>query len=153
MKHSKRLLHLTVIFCLITILTCVVQATTESISVESGKENTRTIDLAAGDRSSVTFTVTGPAPSTVHFFMVLPNGTTSDYGEVSRCDIDFSTGVQGKCELHFDNGNSSGAQLVTLNYDVEHYIFGIPQMLFLLLAIAVLLLFVVAGYIVMGKYG
>jgi hypothetical protein len=152
MKYSKRL-RLTVIFCLLTVLACVAHATTENINVESGKEITRTIDLAAGDRSSVTFTVTGPAPSTVHFFMVLPNGTTSDYGEVSRCTIDFSTDVQGECELHFGNGNSSGAELVTLNYDVEHYIFGIPQMFFLLIAVAVLLLFVVAGYVAMGKYG
>ena len=153
MKLSRRILILLVIFGLMTILASVAQAKTESISVEAEKEITRTVDLAAGDRGSITFTVVGPAPSTLHFYMVLPNGTTSDYGEVSHFTVDFFTDDKGECQLHFDNSNSSAAQLVTLNYDVEHYVFGISQMLFLLLAIAVLLLFVAAGYIIMGKYG
>jgi hypothetical protein len=85
--------------------------------------------------------------------MILPNGTTSDHGEISQCTTEFFTDVKGECQLHFDNSNSSNAQLVTLNYDVEHFIFGIPQMIFLLIAIAVLLLLVAAGYIIMGKYG
>ena len=153
MKLPKRLLTLMMLFILMTILTSVAQAKTESINVEAGKEITLPIDLAAGDKGSITFTVVGPAPSTLHFFMVLPNGTTSDYGEVSHFAVDFFTDDKGECQLHFDNSNSLSAQLVTLNYDVEHYIFGIPQMLFLLLAIPVLLLFVAAGYILMGKYG
>ena len=153
MKLSKRPLHLLVVFGLMGILTGVAQAKTESINVEPGKELTRTIDLAAGDLISITFTVLGPDPSALHFFMVLPNGTTSDYGEISRYSIDFFTDTKGVCQLHFDNSNSTNAQLVTLNYDVEHFIFGIPQMLFLLLAIAVLLLCVIAGYMMMGKYG
>ena len=153
MRDMRKLLCLLIIFSLTITLTEVAQAKTESINVEAGKELIRTIDLAAGDRISVTFTVLGPAPSTLNFYMVLPNGTTSDHGEISQLTLDFSTSVKGECQLHFDNNNSSKTQLVTLNYDVEHYIFGIPQMLFLLLAIAVLLLFVAAGYIIMGKYG
>jgi hypothetical protein len=153
MRHLRNMLYLLIIFSLTITLTEVAQAKTESINVEPGKELTRTIDLAAGDRTSITFTVLGPAPSTLHFYIVLPNGTTSDHGEISQLTLDFFTDVKGECQLHFDNSNSSNPQLVTLNYDVEHYIFGIPQMLFLLLAIGVLLLFVAAGYIIMGKYG
>ena len=153
MKLSKRPLNLLVIFGLVTIIVGVAVAKTESISVEPGKEITRTINLAAGDRTSITFTVLGQSPSTLHFYVVLPNGTTTDYGEVSRFAVAFFTDVKGECQLHFDNGNASSAQLVTLNYEIEHYVFGIPQMLFLLLAIGVLLVFVVAGYIAMGKYG
>lgn len=153
MKLSKRLLPLLVLFCLMTIMMNVALAKTESINVEPGKDVTRTIDLAAGDRTTITFTVLGPSPSTLHFFVVLPNGTTTDYGESSRFTVDFFTDIKGECQMHFGNSKTSGAQLVTLNYEVEHYVFGIPQMIFLLLAIAVLLVFVVAGYIVMGKYG
>jgi hypothetical protein len=153
MRHVRKLLCLLIIFSLTITLTEVAQAKTESINVEAGKELIRTIGLAAGDRTSVTFTVLGPAPSTLHFYMVLPNGTTSDHGEISQLTLDFFTSVEGECQLHFDNNNSSNTQLVTLNYEVEHYIFGIPQMFFLLIAITVLLLCVAAGYIIMGKYG
>ena len=85
--------------------------------------------------------------------MVLPNGTTSDQGEISQFTFGFFTEVTGECQLHFDNGNSSDTKLVTLNYGVEHYVFGIPQMFFLPIAITLLLLCVAVGYIVMGKYG
>jgi hypothetical protein len=153
MKLSKRLLNILVLFCLMTILTIAVWARTESINVKAGEEINRKMELEAGDRISITFTVSGPAPSALRFYMVLPNGTTSDYGEVSRCMIDFFTDVKGECQLHFDNSDSLDAQLVTLNYDVGHYVFGLPQLLFLLIAIVALLLFVIAGYIVMGKYG
>jgi hypothetical protein len=54
--------------------------------------------------------------------------------------------------MHFDNRNSSSSKLVTLNYEVEHYYFGIPSVLFIVVAITVLLVCVVAGYIIMGKY-
>jgi hypothetical protein len=153
MKLSKPLFCFLLIFSLMMILTSSALATTESINVEAGKEITRTIDIAAGDQTSIAFAVVGPDPSALHFQVVFPNGTTTDYGETSRGAIDFFADVKGECLLHFDNSDSQNAQLVTLNYDVEHYIFGIPQMLFLLLAIAGLLLFVVAGYIIMGKYG
>ena len=42
--------------------------------------------------------------------------------------------------------------MVTLNYNIEHYYFDIPEIPFLLIVIAILLLCVVAGYIIMGKY-
>jgi hypothetical protein len=153
MELSKKPLYILIIISLIVILTSTVYAATESINVEPRKEITRAIDLATGDRTSITVRVLGPAPSTIHFYVVLPNGTTDDRGDLSHCELSFSTDVKGECQLHFDNVNSSNAQLVTLNYEVEHFIFGIPQMMFLLIAITVLLLFVAAGYVAMGKYG
>ncbi len=83
----------------------------------------------------------------------MSNSTTIDYGEASQLAIEFPANVEGNCYLHFANSHSETAELVTLNYNIEHSVLGIPQMLFLLVAIGVLLLFVVAGYIAMGKYG
>ena len=54
--------------------------------------------------------------------------------------------------MRFDNTNSSESAFVALNYNVEHYILGVPMMIFVLLAIAVLLMVIVSGYIIMGKY-
>ena len=153
MRLLRKPLCLLIIFSLTIILTRVAEAKTESINVAPGKDLIRTIELVAGDRTSVTFTVLGTAPSTIHFYMILPNGTTSDHREISQFTSGFFTDVKGECQLHFDNSNSSDAQLVTLNYEVEHFIFGIPQMIFLLIAITVLLLCVAAGYMLIGKYG
>ncbi len=154
MKPVKCALYLLLVISLVAVLVAFAQAKTESFNVEPGKEVTHTTaDLAAGDRCSLMLTVTGPAPSTLHFFIVLPNGTTMDYGDVSQCRIDFSTDVSGGCQLHFDNTDSSVSQLVTLNYEIEHFVFGIPSMIFMLIVITVLLLFVAAGYVMMGKYG
>ena len=153
MRLLKTLLFILTVSCLMTVLIGSALASTESINVQPGKEITITRDLAAGDRSSITFTVTGPDPCTLHFYIIFSNGTTTDYGKTGRCTIEFFADAKGECQLHFDNTDSQNAQMVTLNYEVEHYIFGIPQMFFLLLAIAALLLVVVAGYIIMGKYG
>jgi hypothetical protein len=118
-KLSKKPLYLIIIFSLIVILTSTVYAAFESINVEPGKEITRTVDLATGDRTSITVKVSGPDPSTIHFYLVLPNGTTDDRGDLSHCELSFSTDVKGECQLHFDNVNSSNAQLVILNYEVR----------------------------------
>lgn len=140
------------VFALIISLAGLAQATTESLNVQAGKEFIKTIDLAAEDQIRITFTVLGSAPDTLHFWMFFPNATTRDYGEKSQSTISFTSDVQGLCELHFDNSNSSSTQLITLNYEIEHYIFGIPQIPFLIIVIAVLLLAIVVGYIIMGKY-
>jgi hypothetical protein len=137
----------------VTTLVAVGKAKTESFMVDPGKEVTIPVSVAAGDRISIILTVQGPAPSKLHFYAVLPNGTQSDYGNISQCNIGFSSDADGECQLHFDNNNSLDAQLATLNYEVEHFVFGIPSMIFMLIVITVLLVFVAAGYVIMGKYG
>lgn len=153
MKYHKRILHLLVVIGLIIIVTNTAQAATQSFNVEAGKDVEKIIELGAGDFLSISLQVTGAESSKLDFYIILPNGTTIDYGEASQLTIELSTRVEGECKLHFDNSHSESAELVTLTYNIEHYIFGIPQMLFLLIAIGILLLFVVAGYIAMGKYG
>ncbi len=127
----------------------IVNATTESLNVEGGKDIVCKIDLASADRVQVTFVTTG---QTSYFSIVFPNATVLNLGQVDQYSSSFTSIAAGTCELHFDNTNSSEASLISLNYDVEHYIFGIPEMIFLLAAIAVLLMVIVTGYVVMGKY-
>jgi hypothetical protein len=127
------------------------QAAAKSINIEPGKEYIQTIDLLAEDRTQITFTILGSTTNTIHFYIVFPNGTTRDYGEISQYSTYFAD-VKGTCELHFDNANSSNSVLVSLNYEVEHYIFGIAPILFALIAVAAAAACITAGYIIMGKY-
>jgi len=57
----------------------------------------------------------------------------------------------GEYVLHFSNTDASEDKLVTLNYEIQHYIFGIPQMLFLTIIIVLVCVGAVATFILMGK--
>ena len=154
MKPSRTFsLLFILVLILIVIVVGVAQASTESVSIKPGDTFIRTLQLANGDQVSLAFKVLSSSPNTLHFSVLLPNGTTTDYGTGNPGSVRFSTDVEGKCLLLFENSDSSDVQLLTLDYSVEHYFLGLPTLLFVLVAITVLLVFVVAGYIVMGKYG
>lgn len=147
-----RKLCLLLILCLFIGAIGIVQATTEGLNVEAGKELVCKINVASEDRVRLTFETTGQASSNLCFSMVYPNSTVISLGEVGQYSTSFTSDADGTCELHFDNTNSSETAFVALNYEVEHYILGMPEMIFILAAIAVLLMVIVTGYIIMGKY-
>jgi hypothetical protein len=151
-KPLTKTIALLVILTLTISLTGSAQATTESLNIQAGKEAIRTIDLGAEDKIRITFTLVSHTSEDFHFRLTFPNSTTRDYGETTQATISFTSEVKGVCELHFDNTNSSENQLVTLNYEAEHFIFGIPQIPFLLIVVTFFLLCIIAGYIIMGKY-
>jgi hypothetical protein len=151
-KLFSRLICFLMVFTLLITLTATVRAATESLNVQAGEDSVRKIGVSAEDHIRISFTVLSQSPSSFRFWIVFPNGTTRDYKESTNYNISLVSGVQGECELHFDNTNSSSAQLVTLNYEIEHYYFGLPEIPFLIIVIGILLLCIVAGYVVMGKY-
>ena len=152
MKCLKRPVCLLVVFSFIIFSIGIVQAATTSFSVDPGKDFVRTINLDTGDKIQISFNVLGGTTNMLHFWILLPNATSMDYGEIGQCSTSFVTNTKGGAELHFDNSNSSDSKLVTLNYEIDHYIFGIPQMIFLLIVMALLLVGITAGYLIMGKY-
>ena len=152
MKLFSRLVCFLLVFTLLITMTATVQAATESLNVKAGEDSIRKISMSVEDHIRISFTVLSQSPSSFRFWIVFPNGTTRDYEESIKYNISFASDVQGECELHFDNTDSSSAQLVTLNYEIEHYYFGIPEIPFLMIVIGILLLCIVAGYVIMGKY-
>jgi hypothetical protein len=152
MRLNQLVCLLVVSTLLITMFVATVQAATESLNIQAGEDSIRKINMSAEDHIRISFTVLSQSPSSFRFWIVFPNGTTRNYEESTSYNISFVSGVQGECELHFDNTNSTSNQLVTLNYEIEHYYFGIPEIPFLIIVIGVLLLCIVAGYVIMGKY-
>lgn len=142
------------LFCLCLIISSfgIVHATTESLNIEAGKEIICKIDVTSGDRVQLTFVTTGQASSNLSFSIMYPNSTVISLGELDQYSTRFTSDDTGTCQLRFDNTNSSESSFVALNYNVEHYILGIPQMIVVLIAIVVLLMVTVSGYIIMGKY-
>jgi hypothetical protein len=148
----RRLYCLLLILCLFIGAIGIVHATTESFNIDAGKELVCKINVASEDRVQLTFVTTGQASSDLCFSIVFPNSTVISLGEVCQYSTSFTSDSGGTCELHFDNSNSSDPVFVALNYEVDHYILGMPEMIFVLVAIAVLLMVIVTGYIIIGKY-
>lgn len=126
-------------------------ATTASITVKPGEEVLQPVKLMAEDRVLIQFKVIGTVRSLVHFSLTFPNATLKDYGEVSEYSTSFVCDLEGEYVLNFTNKDQTENKLVTLNYEIDHYIFGMPQMLFMVILIAVVSVVGVAVFIGLSK--
>ncbi|MGB9671978.1 MAG: hypothetical protein ACPL0C_07210 [Candidatus Bathyarchaeales archaeon] len=142
--------HLILFFLLLFTLVQLTAATSTSFTVRSGEEATRVLKLAVEDRVFISFSVVG-GDNAIRFCLACPNGTVRDFGEVGYFHHTFVCDLEGDYTLHFSNVGSSVDKLVTLNYEVEHYIFGVPQMLFLTIVIAIVCVVMVAAFILLGR--
>ena len=121
-------------------------ATTASLNVKPNEEVDQPLNLIAEDRVLIQFNVIG-ATNRVHFSIIFPNATVKDFGEVSTYTTSFVCDLEGEYLLNFTNVDPEENMLVTLNYEVDHYIFGMPQMLFMVIVIAVVSMVGVAVFI------
>ncbi len=104
-----------------------VEAAALSFTVKGGKEETKTLNLAVEDHVLIKFTVVGSQEdNSLHFFFVCPNGTVRDFNRQGDFHYSFVCDLEGKYILRFSNVNSSVDKLITLECEVEHYIFGLP---------------------------
>ncbi len=130
----------------------VAKAATVQLSIKGGEETNYQIKLADEDRVLIRFNVIGVESKTIHFSFTFPNATVADFGDVGSLSHSFVCDAEGEYTLHFNNTASSETKLVTMDYEIDHYILGIPQMLFLVLLIAVICVLMVASFILMGRH-
>ena len=140
-----------IIIALLGVLMGLGQAMTTSLTVKGGEEVTHPISLAAEDRVLIQFSAVGEASNTVHFSIVFPNETVRDFGEIGQTSFSFVCDVEGEYTLHFANNDQTAEKRVTLNYEIDHYIFGIPQMLFMVILIVVVSMAGVAVFIGLSR--
>lgn len=149
---KKKLIRFLFIVIVFSILVQIAKATTTNFTVPKGEEITKPISLVAEDHVSVKFTVVGHTASTLHFCITDPHGDVKvEYGEIGNVDYRFVCDEAGEYVLYFHNTDMSEDKLVTLNYEIQHYIFGIPQMLFLTIIIVLVCMSAVATFTLMGK--
>jgi hypothetical protein len=135
----------------VSIIIQLAEATTMNFNVHGGEEEIRSINLAVDDHVVIKFTVLGQTANTLNFRIEYPDGTAKDFGKVGTLNYPFVCEEAGEYVLNFSNADSSEDKLVTLDYEIEHYIFGIPQMLFLTIIIVLVCMAAVASFILMGK--
>jgi len=127
-------------------------AATLNFTVPAGEESVRTLNLAVEDRVLVRFTVVGQSEHVIDFSIAAPDGKTMvEYRHYGSVDYSFVCNATGEYRLCFSNVQSLEDKFVTLDYEVQHYIFGIPQLLFLTLVIVAICLAMVAAFIFLSK--
>jgi hypothetical protein len=122
------------------------QATLINFRLQGGEEVTHSINLVAEDRVLIQIKLVGGNVSAIQFSIYFPNATVRDFGASGDFSYSFICDVEGEYVLHFVNTDHAENQ-VFLDYEVQHYIFGIPQMLFMVILIAIISVVGVAIFI------
>ena len=138
---------------IVLLLTPIVRATAESFTVRAGQEDTRSLNLATEDHVQIRFTVTGQATNVLDFYITDSHGNVmKTFGSTGNLNYAFVCSQEGEYRLHFSNVASVEDKLVSLDYEVQHYIFGMQQTLFLTLIVVGLCVAAIAVFILMSKH-
>lgn len=123
-------------------------AYSETIELPGRHEEKRTVNLNAEDVVSGRVAIVGEA---VNFSISDPeNSIILHYTLTNPTDFRFTASKAGTYNFHFENWFSDETKFVSLNYNVQHYIFGFPQEYFLLFVVIGLALVAVVVFVAMS---
>jgi hypothetical protein len=113
-----------------------------SFALQPLKDRIITLNLKETDSVSGSFSVVSNDETGINFFVTDPyNNTILQYDNVFHRDFSFTAESEGSYQMRFDNSLSSAySKTISVNYNVTHYIFGLPQEQFLFILIAVVAL-------------
>lgn len=138
---AKSMKSFLVVLCVLIafVLTCgFVNAYSETIELPAKDSATRTVNLNEGDVVSGRITIVG---NPINFSLSDPdNIIIQEYTISGPTNFQFTAAKTGMYSFRFENGFSDEIKFVTLNYNVQHYIFGFPQeyiLVFLIVGLAV----------------
>ena len=152
MMKKKIAINFLIGFVLITFFAAPLSATILSINMPAGEQVDQIIDLKVDDHVRIQFNVLGADNSYISFSLVYPNSTEINFGEVGLFSYDFIGDTKGEYKMCFVNNDLAEIKLVTLNYEVESYMFGLPQTQFLLVFIAVICVLMIAFYSLLSPH-
>jgi hypothetical protein len=141
---------LVVLCCLViaSLICSVVNAYSETIELPARDGKKRTVDLNAGDVVSGHVTLVGNA---INFSISNPEeAIVLNYTLINPTDFKFTASMTGTYSFHFENWFSDEVKFVSLNYNVQHYIFGVPQEYFLLFIVVVVALIAIVVFVAMS---
>jgi hypothetical protein len=123
-------------------------AYSETIELPGRHEEKRTVSLNAEDVVSGRVAIVGSA---INFSISDPeNRIIQNYTLTNPTDFRFTASKAGTYSFRFENWFSDRTKFVSLNYNVQHYIFGFPQEYFLLFAVVALALVAVVVFVAMS---
>ena len=127
-------------------------ATTLSITVPAGEQVDKIMNLKVDDHVRIQFNVLGTDNSYISFSLGFPNSTEVNFGDVGLFNYDFISDTKGEYKMYFVNNDLAENKLVTLNYEVVPYMFGIPQTQFIVICIAVICVMMVAFFSLLSPH-
>jgi len=152
MQPKDAVLPLILFLVMISMVAYGVKAETENFTVPPESKFTKTLDLQNDDRVAIGFTVVGQSVNALNFYVTDPHGkTVIEYEKVGQKSFSLHATTAGVYILHFDNSPWEEEKMVTLNYDVQHYILGLPQTLFYVLVIGVISVIGIFFFVLLGK--
>jgi hypothetical protein len=122
---------------ILTGITELTLGTNSSFTLQPLKEHTITLSLQETDGVSGSFSAVSEDETGVNFYVTDPyNNTILHYDNVLQRSFSFTAEVNGNFQMHFDNSLFEAySKTVSLNYDVTHYIMGLPQEQFLMIVV------------------
>jgi len=152
MLRQKFLIFIFIELISITFFVAPLWATTLSFTVPAGEQVDRIINLKVDDHVKIQFNALGEDNSYISFSIVYPNSTKVNFGEVASFNYNFISDSKGEYNICFLNNDLDENKLITLNYEVESYLYGMPQTQFLLIIIAVICVMMIAFYSILSPH-
>jgi len=141
---------LLLLFCASTIGAA--DATSQTFTVPAGEEKIKIIGLNEGDVVYGRIVILGGSDNEIKFYVTDPNGNVvARFERASATDFGFTASRTGTYSLHFDNTLSDSDKTVTINYDVQHYILGMPQEYFYVFVVLFIGLVGVMVFVAMAR--
>jgi hypothetical protein len=136
-KNMKRFFTFLGPLIALVLLAGLVSAYSDTFELPAKDSVKREVNLNAEDVVSGRVAIVGMP---INFSVLDPDDVViSNYTVDGSLDFNFSAAKAGKYQLRFENWFSDEVKSVTLNYNVQHYIFGFPQefaLLFIIVGVA-----------------
>ena len=129
-----------------------VNAVSHTFTVPADGEVVKTIGLNEGDVVWGRVIVVGGSDNTIKFYVTDPNGNAIlQFDRAGATDFRFTIANTGTHRFHFDNMQSGSDKTVTINYEVQRYIMGLPQEFFYVLVVALIGLIGVFVFVALSR--
>jgi hypothetical protein len=136
---------------LVSSIVGLVHSITFNINVKSNSEASHEFDLILEDHVLLQVRSIGSTSGNFSSILLLPNDSTIQIGEGNSFDYSFICEIEGHYILKFINSDIQNDKLVTLNVEIQNYVFGMPKMLFMTLLIVGICLVGVVFFVFLGK--
>ena len=150
---KKSIIYTLVFFVSVSLVIELGQSITSSINIKPESEFEQILNLELEDHVLIQIKTLGVNSNNFSSKLFLPNGSLIEFGEEKQIDYSFICEIEGQYILKFFNNDSQNDTLITLNYEIQNYVFGMPKMLFLTLMIVGICLVGVVIFVFLGKTG
>ena len=147
---KKSILYALVFLTLVSLFIELGQSITVSVNIKPESEIDQILNLEFEDHVLIQIRTLGSS-NNFSSKLFLPNGSLIEFGQENIIDYSFICDNEGQYILKFFNNDTQNDKLITLNYEIQNYVFGMPKMLFLTLMIVGICLVGVVIFVFLGK--